>query len=264
MVPLGQRIAAGLPALHARRYGLAAEEPAAAPGEPPLLPSRRGTIVLFGRDTDYRAVLATLAGDLASTNLAGHAGGGVAVLPLGDRTARQAAGTLIHEIAHLLNQRAFGAELPAWLDEGLAGDLELVEVGSGGELIESRWADGPAAGYRGRRTRFGPLVALDRLLADAARGRLETLPDLMALDRPTLVASPRRAELYAQAALWVRFLLDDPARAAAFRRFLAALAASRAPLTDGGAAQLADTLATDLPALEHPFRRWLHDVARRH
>jgi hypothetical protein len=263
LIAIGERVAAALPALHARRYGLEAGEVEARAGDGALLPPRLGTIVLFGRDADYRAVLATLAGDLVATDLAGHAGGGVAVLPLGGRTARQAAGTLIHEIAHLLNQRAFGPELPAWLDEGLAGDLELVEVGSGGELIESRWAEG-SSGYRGRRTRTGPLVALDRLLGDAARGRLETLPDLMALDRTTLVASPRRAELYALAALWVRFLLDDPARAAGFRRFLPALATTAPPPADGGATLLAETLATDLPALERPFRRWLQDLARRH
>lgn len=262
LLPLGARIAAELPALHARRYGLP-EEPAASPGEAALLPPRRGTIVLFGRDADYLEVLAGVAVEAAAQALAGYAEGGVAVLPLGDRTARQAAGTLVHEIAHLLNQHAFGPGLPPWLDEGLAGDLELVEIGAGGELIEARWAEGPL-GYRGRRTRTGPLIALDRLLTDAARGRLETLPELLALDRRSLVSSPRRPELYALTALWVRYLLDDPDRAAAFRRVLAALAAPASTPTDGGAALLAEALATDLATLERPFRRWLQDLARRH
>lgn len=262
LLALGERLAAALPALHRERYGLDAGGTSGSPAAGALAPPSLGTVVLFARDADYRAFLAATAGDGAARDLAGHAGGGVAALPLGDRTARQAGATLLHELAHLLNQRALGPGLPPWLDEGLAGDLELVEIGAAGELLAERWAEG-ATGYRGERGRSGPLVALDRLLADAARGRLETLPQLAALDRATLAASPRRAELYALAALWVRFLLDDPGRAAALRTVLATLAAGPgAPPADGGPALLAAALAGDLAAFERPFRLWLRDLAR--
>jgi hypothetical protein len=263
LISLGERIAAALPDLHARRFGLVGGSPAAGEGGGgALVPHRLGTVVVLTRDADYRTVLASLAGEAARLDLAGNAGGGVAVLPIGGRTTGQAAGTLVHEIAHLLNQRALGTALPPWLDEGLAGDLELVDVGTRGELDDSRWAQGPPD-QRGRRGRSGPVVVLDRLLADAGRGRLETFERLAALDRTTLVASPRRAELYALAALWVRFFLAEPERAAGFRRFLGTLSATEAAPADGGAALLAEALATDLGTLEAPFRRWLHDLARR-
>jgi hypothetical protein len=259
LLALGERVAAALPALHRERYGLDADGPS---GSGALAPAALGTVVLFARDADYRAFLAATAGDGAARDFAGHAGGGVAALPLGDRTARRAGATLLHELAHLLNQRALGPGLPPWLDEGLAGDLELVEIGAAGNLLAERWAEG-ATRYRGERGRSGPLLALDRLLADAARGRLETLPQLAALDRAALAASPRRAELYALAALWVRFLLDDPGRASALRTMLATLAAAPgAPPSDGGAALLAAALGGDLAALERPFRVWLRDLAR--
>jgi hypothetical protein len=263
LLALGERVAAALPALHRERYGLDADGPSGSPtGAGALQPPALGTVVLFARDADYRAFLADTAGAGAARDLAGHAGGGVAALPLGDRTARQAGATLLHELTHLLNQRALGPGVPPWLDEGLAGDLELVEIGAAGNLLAERWAVG-ATRYRGERGRSGPLVVLDRLLADAARGRLETLPQLTALGRAALAASPRRAELYALAALWVRFLLEDPGRAAALRTVLATLAAAPgAPPADGGAALLAEALEADLATLERPFRVWLRDVAR--
>jgi hypothetical protein len=264
LLPLGERLAAELPALHARRYGLAI---GASAGDPAAGGTPIGTAVLFARDADYRAFLALVEGavagaDMVGSGLAGHAADGVAALPLADRTAGQAGALLVHELTHLLNEAALGPHRPPWLDEGLAGDLELVEIGSDGTLDDSRWAEGPTR-YRGQAARTGPLLALGRLLADAARGRLETLPELAALDRAALLASPRRAELYALSALWVRFLLAEPGRAAGFRAFLAGLAAAPAPPPGGGAAALGRSLGTDLAALERPFRVWLGDLARR-
>jgi hypothetical protein len=264
LLPLGERLAGELPALYARRYGLAIGDSA---GDPAAGGASLGTAVLFAREADYRAFLALVDGavagtDVAGSDLAGHAAAGVAALPLADRTAGQAGALLVHELTHLLSQAALGPHLPPWLDEGLAGDLELVEIGADGSLDESRWAEGPTR-YRGQAARTGPLLALGRLLANAARGRLETLPELAAIDRPRLLASPRRAELYALSALWVRFLLAEPGRADGFRAFLAGLAASPAPPLDGGAAALGRSLGSELPALERPFRVWLADLARR-
>lgn len=269
LLAVGERIAAELPALHARRHGFAEPAPTGAvpeglPAAPAslLVPPPLGTLVLFAREADYRAYLAaTAGGERLADDLAGHAAGGVAALPLAGRTAGQAARTLVHELAHLLNRRRWGERLPPWLDEGLAGDLELVEIGDAGGLDAARWASGPP-GRDGRRARVGPLVALDRLLADAQRGRLETLAALVALDRPAFAASPRSLERYALAALWVRYLLDDPQRAAAFARFLAALETAPLP-PDGGAALLAGALGADLAAHDRPFHLWLRDLARR-
>ena len=267
LLAIGERMAGDLPGIAARRHGHREPAPVAEEGLAPSsiaapLAAPLGTVALFAREDDYRAFLATVTGDDAALLLAGHAADGVAALPLADRTARQAGALLLHELAHLVSHAALGAGLPPWLDEGLAGDLELVAIGDDGGLDPERWAEG-ATGYRGRRGRAGPLVALDRLLVDHARGRLETLPDLAALDRAALAASPRRGELYALAALWVRFLLDEPARADALRRTLAALADSSTAPADGGAALLAAALGADLATVERPFRHWLRDLARR-
>ncbi|HUO87136.1 MAG TPA: hypothetical protein VM617_07075 [Thermoanaerobaculia bacterium] len=262
LVPLGERIAADLPALHARRYGLPGDDPGRSTSASPVLPPSLGTVILFARDTDYGGFLAAVAGEAAARELAGHAGGGVAALPLGSRTAHQAAGTLVHELAHLLNERAFGPNLPPWLDEGLAGDLELVAIGRRGELDEARWAAG-RSGYRGWHEPSGPLIALDDLLDDDRRARLENLVELMTLERPALATSPRRAELYALTALWVRFLLADGARATAFHSLLTALAAAPEPPRDGGAELLAEALGVKLASLEGHFRVWLRSLPRR-
>ncbi|HEX2164129.1 MAG TPA: hypothetical protein VHM02_09290, partial [Thermoanaerobaculia bacterium] len=69
LLAVGERIAAELPALHARRHGFAEPAPTGAVAEglpaapaPLLVAPPLGTLVLFAREADYRAYLAATAG----------------------------------------------------------------------------------------------------------------------------------------------------------------------------------------------------------
>ena len=248
-------LAGELVELYGRRYGLAVPPEVAAwsgDGGPAVLDtaSGAGTVVLFADPADYRAVV-------EDDGLPAQTVGGVALLAAAPE-ARTTRRLLAHEVGHLLNRHAFGGPPPAWLDEGLAGDLELVP-----SLADGRLLPGPlgrrAVRSAGDGRRYGALIALDRLHQAARRGRLETLPDLVALDAGSLRSSPRAADLYALSALWVRFLLDDrtPAgrqRSKLFRRHLRSV-------VDNPSSPLPPALAT--PDLDHAFHRWLIDLARR-
>jgi len=213
--------------------------------------SAAGTVVLLADPADYRAVV-------DNDRLPAQTISGVALLAA-DPAARITRRLLAHEVAHLLNRFAFSAAPPAWLDEGLAGDLELTPTLDDGRLLSGP-LDRRAVRSAGGGRPYGPLIALERLHRAARQGRLETLPDLAALDTDALMASPRGPDLYALSALWTRFLLDDRTpkgrhRAAVFRTYLTTVAAS--PTLPPLPAALAD------PAVDADFHRWLIDLARR-
>lgn len=247
-------LSGGLVRLYARRYGLPVPPDVAPWGEgegPAVLDgSSPGIVILFADTADYRSVAQN---DL----LPAQTIGGVSLLAVAPEP-RSTRRLLAHEVAHLLNRFAFAGAPPAWLDEGLAGDLELVP-----SLDDGRLLSGPlgrrAVHMVGGGRRYGPLIALDRLLLDSRRGRLETLPALTALDAEAFRSSSRAADLYALSALWVRFLLDDRTpegrqRSDLFRRHLQEVVTT--PATP-----LPPALATKEVA--HAFHRWLVDLARR-
>lgn len=274
------RVADRVPSAFSRRYGLRV---AAGPLDAGPADFRRaeeriahpvlGHVVLFAHDGDYRhfsGVLAERAGQHAAAaelaDFAGQSTAGVAGLSVQGSPPADVAHTLLHEAAHLLVGRTLGRGIPVWLDEGLAGDLELGRIDRRGRIVADRLRVRPAApGVRSRLE--GPLAALPGLLADARRGRLERLDHLLALERSGLYRSPRRRELYALTALWVRYLLDgeDGALAGSFRAWLAAAAADPTLLDgdSGGAASLTEHLGRTTAQLDLALRAWLHDLARR-
>jgi hypothetical protein len=102
----------------------------------------------------------------------------------------------------------------------------------------------------------GGLAALDRAGRRAAAGELTSLAALAAIDADRFGAGDVGLDHYADSFVWLRFLQAEPARAAAFRDFLAAV-------SRGGEPTLA-ALASRLPApAEGPaIEPWL--LALRH
>lgn len=234
-------IAAALDAAYAERTGLA---PLGAPAE---------TIVAISDPAAYRG-LQRLEPRLAGLDVGGHAIAGLAAVRVELDRPDVTESRLVHELVHLVTRRAVGPALPPWLEEGLAEDL-----------AQTPWDPG-AAGFRtgalrgsirrdGARIEIaGALAGLDLLVETMRRGGMPALAELLAMDWERFV-DERGGERYAQSLAWVRFLLDggDPARAAGFRAYLAAVARGG----DVGAGALEAELGETLDALEAPFRAWL-------
>lgn len=208
------RLAAAVEPAYRARYG---RRPVGAPRE---------SVVLFAREPDYRR-FQEADGHLAGLAAAGHTGGGVVALYLGDATG-EAAATLVHELAHLLNRRALGPALPPWLDEGIADDLAGSAIAADGGLDTGR-IGGSVRVSPGRLEMRGAVAALRHLDEALATGRAVPLARLTAMDWEELVRSEASQLHYAEASFLVRYLLDggDPALAAGFRRFLERVAAGR-------------------------------------
>ncbi len=204
--------------------------------------------VLFSRRADYRRY-AEIATGLPGTE-AGHAGRGVLAMFAEGRSRQSLARTLVHEIGHLLNDRAVALHLPTWLEEGMASDLGSLWVeGSPNE-------SGPLTGLLGLVTN-GPEARLLRLAATLEAGRLPPVAVVMNLDRETFRANPAWA--YAHGAALVRFLLDSEAgrRGEAFRTFLKRVAAGHG----ADPALLLRLLEMDAGELDAGFRAWLRAEA---
>lgn len=272
------RVAAQVPDAFTHRYGLpvpGAVAGASSLSQEPIVHPVLGTVVLFTRQEDYRAFtrgLAALSGgavdpdELVGLDLAGQTAPEVASLAVQGSTPRQVARTLVHEAVHLMVRLTLGEDAPVWLDEGLAGDLELGRIEPEGRLEPGTLRPPPRrAGSRPHHE--GPLAALAGLLADARQGRLERIEDLLALDRAGFQRSARRPQLYALTALWVRYLIDgeDGTLAPGFRAWLAAAAADPARLSRPSDVPLEPTARPGgAPAdLDRAFRVWLGDLARR-
>lgn len=237
----------GLADAYLRRFGLAVEGP-------------RGAIVLYAAEASYRA---WAAGSVEPTvqDARGHARGGVASLFVGDEGEDLLPSLLVHEATHLLNREAFGADLPAWLEEGMASDLASCRIGADGRLALGTWggtsAAHPLAGRSGGvwLQQRGALASRRRLLDAWRRRELAPLSDLLAAPWGSFVAAGRRSLHYSQATGLVRYLLDgeDGALAAGFRAYLAELAGGAVP----DVALLERSLGRRLAELQRGFDTWL-------
>lgn len=182
----------------------------------------------------------------------GHTAGGLAVAAVGDRPVDEVVSTVLHEVGHLLNRRALGPSLPAWLSEGLAEHFSSLGPGLlQGERPERaarfRRVEGMAVLYS------GPRASL-RLLAERARmSRLPDLRELLEMDSDPFVRGPEAPLRYAAASFFVDFLLRDETLGERFRDFLERVAAG------GGvdARALGEQLGRDWSLLDLQFNQWL-------
>ena len=217
----------------------------------------RAAVVLYSREEAYRDFQQSDA-RLAGLDASGHAGSGVVAFYRQGRSAEELGGTLVHELTHLLNRRAIGPALPLWLDEGLSEDLGLARLSPDGVLEPGSWSGAPRA--QGSRQLYSGGQAAVLLLRDRAQqGTLLPLRRLTTTDGTDFTGS-RRSDLYAQSALFVRFLMDgDPALEPRFRDFLQGVAAG------GSAGSEALGRALDRPwaELDQDFRAWVLAEAAR-
>ncbi len=200
--------------------------------------------VIFARRADYRRYSETAPG-LPGTE-AGHAGRGVLAMFAEGRSRQSLARTLVHEIGHLLNDRAVALHLPTWLEEGMASDLGSLWVE--GSPNDSR----PLAGLLAL-VANGPEARLLTLAATLEAGQLPSVAVLMSLDRKTFQVNAAYA--YTHGAALVRYLLDseDAGRGEAFRAFLKRVAVGHG----ADPALLLRLLEMDVAELDASFRAWL-------
>lgn len=234
------RVAAGLEAAYRARYGVS---PVGDPAE---------VVVLFARESDYRAFLAQ-ATDLAELPASGHTGHGVVSLFDGRRPDTEVASTLVHELAHLLNRRAIGPALPSWLEEGMADDLSQSRIDRSGRLVPGTL--GGVTVREGRRIEmYGARAALQGLIEAAKSGGLRPLSQLLSLDWGEFIRQDGALN-YAQSSFFIRYLLqgEQGALAPGFRAFLKEVAEGGPPDPE----MLRQKLGRPWPVLEAGFRLWV-------
>ena len=221
------------------------------------LPGAAEAVIVFRREESYRRFQAAEKG-LAGLPAAGHSGHGLVAFYVGDRTTNDVAATLAHELTHALNRRAIGPPLPAWLEEGLAGDLGGSLVTEDGRLDPTRpggeaHVDAEFITYSGLRA---SLLNGSRAIGS---GKLPPLRRLIEMeDRRFLVPLPGERN-HAHAALLVRYLLngDNGTHADGFRDFLESVSRGGPPSGD----ELLRHLDTTWGRLEAGFRAYVTQVA---
>jgi hypothetical protein len=213
-------------------------------------PSR--SVILFAEEADYRRYTAQQTSAAPAVAHTGHAGGGTLAFYVEGRSRADLVRTLVHEMTHLVNDRALARRLPPWLEEGLASDLGSVWVESSGEVTsDPRVGNDPAADeqsliIQGPETR---LLLLEQLLD---RGTLPSVAGLMSLDRKSFYRPDLMHYSYAHSFAFIRYLLDgeDGTLAPGFHTFLKHIAS-------GTRADLTELLDRDFEELDQGFRRWL-------
>ena len=217
------------------------------------------TVVLYRREEDYRALQRRWAGvvgpraAIGSLLSQGHSGYGLVVLFVGSSSSDGVAGTLLHELAHVLNRRALGPALPFWLEEGIADDVGAARPDTSGGIALGDFI-APAPDEVGTIRLQGPLAALSILARSQRDGSLLSLPLLVEIEREHFLAEADAALHYGHSAFFVRFLLSEAsALAESFRRFLAGVAAGESVAPSALEQQLGVTLAQ----IEAEWRRYL-------
>ncbi len=207
------------------------------------------SVVLFAREADYRTY--SESANIPTQTHAGHAGSGVLAFFAEGRPREELTRTLVHEITHLLNDRAVARVLPPWLEEGIASDLGAVWMEDGGGA--ERGGAAPTVGVtiatpEVRTLLLGPLLE---------SGKLPSVAVLMSLDRETFHQPGVQSYAYAHGAAFVRFLLDgdDGRHAELFRTFLRRVAGGRT----AEPRMLLKLLETEPEDLDKAFRIWLAD-----
>jgi len=224
---------------YAGRYGLT---PKGSSGE---------VVLLFQRHDDYLKFQAEDV-QIAGLPAAGHAGGGIVAVNVEGSSRDEVLATLAHELTHLLNHRALGPALPAWLQEGTADDLGMSARDASGKLefdTLSSWR---------RRTgdvveMGGGVAALDFLRSQIAAGQIVSLQRLLGLDWNEFVRSPDRRLHYAEAFLFVRYLMANRDRRQAMRHYLLGISQGGSVAGD----ELRKSLGMDWAVLQRDYVAWV-------
>ncbi len=237
------RFAGALEDLYSDRYGLA------------LVGHAAEAVVLYRREEDYRRFEQTEE-RLAGVGSTGHTRRGVVAFYQGDRPSEEVTGTLVHELAHLLNRRGLGPALPPWLDEGIADDLAQSEISASDALMPGTL--GGTVLRSGRRIDLrGARASLLLLQRAAEENTGQPLRALLEQGWDDFVGVEREA-LYAGSLFWVRYLLagEGGGLAPSFRAYLRGIA-------EGGPAtpeELSLRLGRSWPHLELGYRAWLRSL----
>lgn len=224
-------------------------------------------VVLFADEGDYRAFEAGEK-SIADVHTQGFARQGLSVLFVGERDVTATRQALIHELVHVLNRRALGTHIPAWLEEGLAEDLGFSRIQADGQIVvgslggssvpvptsPSRVGSPQGIEISGPR---GSLVALLIAWHDPTR---PALAELVAMPWQEFVGAAAGAIHYAESAFLVRYLLDGRKRSLGegFRRYLRAMAAGELKL----GATVWTYLGIEADELEPAYYLWLRNQAR--
>ena len=229
-------------------------------------------VVIFANEAEYRAYEDPESA-LDDLEAGGHTGFGIATLYSGDHADDEVAALLIHELTHLLNRRAFGTRLSAWLEEGLCEDLAFSRITKSGKLEtrklsgsreEREWTErddeGTERTYMSVRI-TGAVASLKSFLDAVAVTGTAQLDVLTDLSWGEFVEPEERHLNYSASGLLVRYLLDgnDGALAAPFREFLRDIAAE-GRTADGSA--LLSSLGVEWPELEVDYLAWVGDEGR--
>lgn len=178
------------------------------------------SVILFAREADYRRFAESVDVPGQADVHVGHAGAGLLAFYLEGRDRNELVATLVHEICHLLNNRALAWRLPPWLEEGLATDLGSV------------WMESSPAVASARRSLEVQSPESRLMLLDDIRqtGKLPSSQTLMYADQEAFYENGKRMSYtYAHSFALVRYLLDggDGRHADGFREFLGRIAAGR-------------------------------------
>jgi hypothetical protein len=156
----------------------------------------------------------------------------------------------VHEIAHLLNERALARRLPQWLEEGLATDLGTV------------WVEAATAEGLGRRPNtqlsFELLdtdLRLMKLGATLEAGKLPEVATMLHLEGEDFYRAENAGLAYTWGGAFVRFLLAE--RRAQMHDYLAAIANGSTPNYPLFAKHFAVADGDVLNAFEQGWREWL-------
>lgn len=205
--------------------------------------------LLFAEEATYREYQ-RLSGSTLAGNV-GHAETGILAFYAEGREQDELVRTLIHEIAHLLNDRALARRLPPWLEEGIATDLGSVWMES--SPVSTGRVD---LAIQSAESRF---LLLGEILE---QGGFPTVQTLLSMSYEVFHREPRiQSYAYAHSLALVRYLLDarDGRHADGFREFLHQVASGY-----GAAPELLyEELGVGPEELERDFQNWLRGEVER-
>jgi hypothetical protein len=239
LLALLERVIGGLEEVYSRRYGVVP------------IGEGEGVLVLFASHRDF-ATYRDRELSVPGVTATGLAGGGLVALDLAGRSDDEVAATAVHELTHLLNRRALGPALPAWLEEGLADDLAQSEIDPDGSVVTERLGGVSIRRFDGWEWR-GAQASILALRKAVDEGSLRPLEELMRLDWQAFVAEEPERPNYAQASFWLRFLLQDSELGRGLRAFLAGVAAGESAEGE----QLRLHLGRDWHTLNADFHSWI-------